>query len=57
MDKPKRQRGRPKSPDPASTRLQIRVTKAEKAVYEWAAWKAGVTLTAWVKALCDREVS
>lgn len=56
-EKPKRPRGRPRVSDPATTRLQIRVTPAEKAKYERAASKARATLTAWVKALCDRESS
>lgn len=55
MDKPKRPRGRPAIPDPATERLQIRVTPAEKAKYKRAADKAKATLTAWIKGLADRE--
>lgn len=57
MDKPKRPRGRPPVTDPATERVHIRVTPAEKAQYRRAAAKAKATLTAWLKALADRESS
>lgn len=53
MDKPKRPRGRPKSPDPAVARVEIRVTPAEKAKYQTAADREAVKLSAWLKALAD----
>jgi hypothetical protein len=53
----KRPRGRPPATDPATERVEIRVTPAEKAKYREAARKARATLTAWLKALADRESS
>lgn len=52
---PKRPRGRPLAADPATARVEIRVTPAEKAKYQQAAAKARATLTAWLKGLADRE--
>lgn len=57
MDKPKRPRGRPKSPDPAVARVEVRVTPAEKAKYTRAAERAKVKLGTWLKAIADRESS
>lgn len=55
--KPKRPRGRPPVADPASVRLNIRVTPAEREKYREAARKARATLTVWIKAILDRESS
>lgn len=52
---PKRPRGRPPIPDPASVRINLRVTPAEREKYRAAAKRDRATLTAWIKALCDRE--
>jgi predicted HicB family RNase H-like nuclease len=57
MDTPKRHRGRPRAPDPASGQIHLRVTPAEKAKYQRAAEQAKTTLTGWIKALMDRESS
>lgn len=54
--KPKRPRGRPRVTDPANDRIRIRVTPAEKAKYQAASERdKAPSLSAWVKALCDRE--
>jgi molecular chaperone DnaK (HSP70) len=55
MEKLKRPRGRPPIPDPATARIDLRVTPAEKAKYQRAADRAKVALSAWLKALADRE--
>lgn len=55
MDTPKRPRGRPRLLDPASVRINFRVTPAEREKYRHAAKRARATLTTWIKALCDRE--
>lgn len=55
MDQPKRKRGRPPSPDPATARVEFRATPAEKAKYQRAADRAKVPLSAWLKALADRD--
>jgi hypothetical protein len=55
MDQPKRPRGRPPVSDPASAQVHIRVTPAEKAKYQRAAERARVALSAWLKAIADRE--
>ncbi len=52
---PKRPRGRPAVADPATKRLSIRVTLAEREKYKAAAAKARTTLSLWIKALLDRE--
>lgn len=52
---PKRPRGRPPAADPATDRVYIRVTPAEKAKYQRAADRVRVTLSAWLKALADRD--
>jgi hypothetical protein len=57
MEQPKRGRGRPPTPDPATARIEIRVTPAEKDKYLRAARRAKVALGAWLKALADRESS
>lgn len=57
MDTPKRPRGRPPSTDPATAQVHIRVTPAEKAKYIRAAERAKVALSAWLKAIADRESS
>jgi hypothetical protein len=54
-EKPKRPRGRPHVTDPAVKRLSIRVTLAEREKYKLAAKRDRATLTAWLKALADRE--
>lgn len=51
----KRPRGRPKLADPASVRINLRVTPGEREKYKAAALRAKVTLTVWLKALADRE--
>jgi predicted HicB family RNase H-like nuclease len=55
--KPKRPRGRPPVADPASLRLNVRVTPSEREKYRAAADRAKTTLTLWIKALLDRESS
>lgn len=57
MEQPKRRPGRPPAPDPATERVEIRVTPAEKAKYRRAAERAKVALSAWLKAIADRESS
>ena len=57
MEQPKRPRGRPRVTDPANERIRIRVTPAEKVKYQRAADRVRVTLSAWVKAILDRESS
>lgn len=57
MDTPKRTRGRPSIPDPATEQVHIRVTPAEKAAYQRAATRARTTLTRWLKTLADREAA
>lgn len=52
-EKPKRPRGRPKATDPATARVEIRVTPAEKAKYQSAADRERIALSAWLKALAD----
>ncbi len=54
---PKRPRGRPTITDPATERVYVRVTPAEKAKYTRAAERAKVALSAWLKAIADRESS
>lgn len=51
----KRPRGRPKLTDPASVRINFRVTPGEREKYREAAKRDRASLTAWIKALCDRE--
>ena len=51
----KRPRGRPRIADPASVRINLRVTLGEREKYKAAARKAKVTLTVWLKALADRD--
>jgi hypothetical protein len=56
MDKPKRPRGRPPLKDPASVRINVRVTPGERERYRDKARKAKApSLSAWLKALADRE--
>ena len=55
MEQPKRPRGRPRLLDPASVRLNLRLTPAEREKYKAAAKAAGVSLTIWLKSLADRE--
>lgn len=55
MSKPAKRRGRPPLKDPASVRINVRVTPGERERYKAAARKAGVTLSVWLKALADRE--
>lgn len=57
MEKPKRPPGRPPIADPASERLYVRCTPAEKAKYRKAADRAKVALGTWLKAIADRESS
>jgi predicted HicB family RNase H-like nuclease len=53
MDQPKRKRGQPPKKDPASVRINVRVTPGERRAYKEAARKSGVTLSVWLKALAD----
>jgi hypothetical protein len=56
MDKPKRPRGRPPVKDPASVRINVRVTPSERDGYKTKARKARApSLSAWLKGLADRE--
>ena len=56
MDTPKRPRGRPPIKDPASVRINVRVTRGEREAYKAKARKAKApSLSAWLKALADRE--
>lgn len=56
MDHPKRGRGRPPLKDPASVRINVRVTPAERETYKEKAEKAKApSLSAWLKCLADRE--
>jgi len=52
MDQPKR-RGRPPKKDPASVRINVRVTPGEREAYKAAAKRDRVTLSVWLKALAD----
>lgn len=54
-EKPKRPPGRPRIADPATERVYVRVTPAEKAKYMRAASRAKATLSLWLKSLADRE--
>jgi predicted HicB family RNase H-like nuclease len=56
MTQPKRPRGRPPVKDPASVRINVRVTPAEREAYKAKAQKAKApSLSAWLKGLADRE--
>ena len=55
MNKPKRGRGRPPLKDPASVRINVRVTPGDRERYRAAAKRQGVSLSVWLKALADRE--
>lgn len=57
MDQPKRGRGRPRLKDPASVRINVRVTPGERERYKATAKRQNVTLSVWLKALADRESS
>jgi predicted HicB family RNase H-like nuclease len=57
MNQPKRGRGRPPLKDPASVRINVRVTPGDRERYRRAAKAAGVSLSVWLKALADRESS
>lgn len=57
MTKDKRPRGRPRLKDPASVRINVRVTPGERERYKATAKRAGVPLSVWLKALADRESS
>ena len=48
-------RGRPPVDNPADQRIFVRATKAEKAKYKRAAGRAGLSLSAWLKQLAERE--
>ena len=49
----KRGRGRPPVDNPASVRLNVRVTPEDRAKYHRAAKRAGLPLAAWLKYLAD----
>jgi hypothetical protein len=56
MTQAKRPRGRPPVKDPASVRINVRVTPAERDGYKTKARKARApSLSAWLKGLADRE--
>ena len=57
LPKSPRPRGRPPSSDPATERVEFRATPAEKDKYRRAARRAKVALSAWLKAIADRESS
>jgi hypothetical protein len=53
---PKRPRGQPPKKDPASVRINVRVTPGEREGYKAKARKAKApSLSAWLKGLADRE--
>jgi hypothetical protein len=53
---PKRPRGQPRKPDPASVRINVRVTPGEREAYKAKARKAKApSLSAWLKGLAERE--
>jgi hypothetical protein len=43
--------------DPASVRINVRVTPGERERYKATAKRSGVPLSVWLKALADRESS
>lgn len=56
MTTAKRPRGRPPIKDPASVRINVRVTPAERDGYKAKAKRAKApSLSAWLKGLADRE--
>jgi predicted HicB family RNase H-like nuclease len=55
MDKPKKRRGQPPKKDPASVRINVRVTPGDRERYRRAAQRAGVSMSVWLKTLADRE--
>ena len=58
MDTPKRPRGRPRNPDPATARIELRCTPAEKAEYlARAEQDRAPGLSAWLKGLADEAVA
>lgn len=57
MTRPKPRRGRPPRTDKAATeRIEIRVTKLERAAWEHAAAIADVSLSEWLRAIAAAEV-
>ena len=53
---PKRPRGQPRKPDPASVRINVRVTPGEREAYKVKAKQARApSLSAWLKGLAERE--
>jgi uncharacterized protein (DUF1778 family) len=57
MEPPHNRPGRPPLPasERADSQIQLRVTRARKAVYVRAAQRQGMTLAAWCFAAMDRE--
>ena len=56
MTKPKKGRGQPPKKDPASVRINVRVTPSEREAYKAKAKRAKAPgLSAWLKGLADRE--
>ena len=55
MTKAQRPRGRPPLKDPASVRINVRVTPSEREAYKAKAKRAKAGLSAWLKGLADRE--
>ena len=54
MDKPRR--GQPPKKDPASVRINVRVTPGERETYKAKAKRARApSLSAWLKGLAERE--
>jgi hypothetical protein len=55
MDQPKRPRGQPPKKDPASVRINVRVTPGEREAYKVKAKRARApSLSAWLKGLADK---
>lgn len=55
MNQPKRPRGRPPLKDPASVRINVRVTPGEREGYKAKAKRDGApSLSQWLKTLADK---
>lgn len=52
----KKRRGAPPKENPASVRVEFRVTPDQRDSWVTAAKRAGMTLSAWLKALADKAV-
>lgn len=51
----KKRRGAPPKENPASDRIEIRVTPDQRRSWLAAAKRAGLSLSAWLKALAERQ--